>query len=138
MSTNAVRAILEGRLATWAAGQSPALRVAFENVPFTPASGETYLAAYTLPADTRSQDLKGDHRAYVGVFQVSVVAPKGAGSGGALAIANNLNSLFPVNGRYTASGFTVQVMSPASAAQGIPSDNSYTVPVSFRYRADTI
>lgn len=138
MSTNTVRAILEGSLATWAATQTPPLRVAYQNVPFTPVNGETYLAAFTLPADTRSQDLKGDHRAYVGVFQVSVVAPKGVGSGGALTIANNLNTLFPVNGRYASGGFTVQVMSPASAAQGIPSDNSYTVPVSFRYRADVI
>ena len=138
MSTAAVRAILEARLGTWAAAQSPALRVAYENVPFTPISGETYVVAHTLPADTESLDLKGDHRGYRGVFQANIVRPAGTGSGPARTQAASLALHFPMNARYTSGSFTVQVVSPASDGPGITADESYTVPVSFRYRADTI
>lgn len=138
MSTEAVRAILEARLNTWAAGRSTPLRVAWENVTFAPTSGETYLQAFLLPAPTLSQDLKGDHRGYLGVFQVTVVRPNGAGRGPALSIAAELNTLFPVNGRYTSGSVTVQVITPASAGPGIPEPERYTIPVSFQYRADTI
>ncbi len=138
MSTEAVRAILEGRLATWAAGRSTPLRVAYENVPFTPAAGETYLQAFLLPGPTLSQDLKGDHRGYVGVFQVTIVRPAGTGRGPALSIAAELNTLFPVNGRYTSGSVTVQVITPASAGPGIAEAERFAIPVSFQYRADTI
>jgi len=138
MSTEAVRAILETRLSTWAAARVPALRVAYENAPFTPNQGETYLRAYLLPAQTLSEDLQGSHRGYVGVFQVSIVRPIGTGRGPALSIAAELNQQFPVNGRYTSGSVTVQVISPASAGPGIQEPESFAVPVSFEYRADTI
>lgn len=138
MSTEAVRSILETRLSSWAATRVPALRVAYENVPFTPAAGETYLRAYLLPAKTESLDLQGVHRGYRGVFQVTVVRPNGAGRGPALGIAAELNTLFPMNGRYTSGSVTVQVITPASVGPGIQEPSEFAVPVSFEYRADTI
>lgn len=138
MSTKLVRVILESRLATWAAARSPALRVAYENAPFTPTTGETYLRANMLPAPTQSDDLLGTHRGYLGVFQVSVVRPINVGPGLALDIAAELDTLFPVNGRYTSGAVTVQVISPPSAAPAFQAENEYIVPVSFQYRADTI
>ncbi|QQP96547.1 DUF4128 domain-containing protein [Lysobacter enzymogenes] len=138
MSTKAVRSILEARLASWAAARSPALRVAYENTPFTPAAGETYLRAFLLPADTLSADLAGAHRGYRGVFQVSIVRPINGGPGPSLDIAAELNQQFPVNGRYTSGAVTVQVLTPASAAPALADESSYTVPVSFQYRADVI
>lgn len=74
----------------------------------------------------------------MGVFQVSVVRPINTGPGLALDIAAELNTLFPVNGRYTSGSLTVQVTSPASAAPAQQDASSYIVPVSFGYRADTI
>lgn len=136
MSTKAVRAILESRLATWAA--SKPIRVQYENVPFTPQAGETHLRASLLPAETISVDLKGDHRGYRGVFQVSIVRPINSGSGPALDIAAELNQQFPVNGRYTNGAVTVQVITPASAAPALQDESTYIVPVSFQYRADVI
>lgn len=138
MSTNAVRAALEGRLATWAAARTPPLRVAWQNVAFTPAAGETYLAAFLLPAETGSEDLKGDHRAYRGVFQVSITCPIGAGAGAAFAIAALLDAHFPVNLRVTGTSLTVQVTSPASVGPAMQDPERFTVPVSIPYRADTI
>lgn len=138
MSTEACRAILEGRLATWAAARSTPLRVAYQNVPFTPQAGETYLRSYLLPADTTAEDLAGALRTYRGVYQISIVRPINGGSGPALSIAAELNTLFPVNGRYTSGAVTVQVIIPASAGPGQQEDTAYVVPVSLQYRADVI
>lgn len=138
MSTEACRAILEARLANWAAARVPSLRIAYQNVPFTPNAGETYLRSYLLPAQTTAEDLAGALRTYRGVYQVSIVRPPNGGSGPALNIAAELNNLFPVNGRYTSGAVTVQVITPASAAPGQQEDNAYVVPVSFEYRADVI
>lgn len=138
MSTKACRVILESRLAAWATARVPALRIAYENVQFVPAAGETYLRAHLLPADTESVDLKGDHRGYRGIFQVDIVRPIGSGPGPALDIAAELNALFPVNGRYTSGAVTAQVITPVSAGPAGQDASSYVVPVSFQYRADTI
>jgi hypothetical protein len=138
VSTKACRIALESRLATWAAARSTPLRVAYENAAFTPATGETYLACYLLPALTTSEDLEGAHRGYRGVFQVSIVAPLNIGPGAADGIAAELDTLFPVNGSYTSGSVTVQVTTPASVATAITDESNYTVPVSFQYRADTI
>lgn len=138
MSQKTIRAILEGRLSTWAAARSPALPVAWENVPYAPTQGATYLRAYVLPADTIDETLAGGHRAYRGVFQVSIVCPIGTGPGVAAGIADELNTQFPVNGRYTSGAITVQVITPASAAPALQDESTFIVPVSIGYRCDTI
>lgn len=137
MSHKKARAAYEGRLATWAAARSPALSVAYENQPFTPVTGTTYLRATCLPAATDSQDLEGAHRVYLGVFQVSVYAPLNTGPGAAAGIADELAALFVNNARLTVSGLIVQQFSPAAVAPAIPLEDRYVIPVSFRYRADT-
>lgn len=138
MSTHAIRTALDSRLATWAAARSPVLRIAFENSDFEPASGETYLRAFILPADTASQTLDGLHRGYRGVYQVSIVTPPHVGPGAAHGIAAELDALFPMNGRYTSGSVTVQITSPVSAGPALQEPDSFTVPASFTYRADTI
>lgn len=138
MSNAAVRAALEGRLSTWAAARVPALVVVWENVPYNPAQGQTYLRAFLLPAPTQSDDLAGAHRARLGVFQVSIVVPINQGPGAATAIADELNTLFPVNGRYTSSLVTTQIITPASPSPAFQDGATYIVPVSIGYRSDTI
>lgn len=138
MSQKACKAAIESRLATWAAARSPALRIAWENVTFTPANGETYLRAFLLPADTASQDLAGTHRAFRGVYQVNVSVPLAVGAGAALGIVAELDALFPVNLRITSAGVTTQITGPASAGPADQDASHYTVPVSITYRADTI
>lgn len=136
MSQARIRSAIESRLASWAAARVPALPVAWENVPFTPPAG-AYLRAFLLPASTISRDMKGDHRGYRGVYQVSVVVPSGNGPGAGEAIAKEVADLFPVNLQMTASGLTVQVVSPVSIANAIPETDRRVVPTSFEYRAQT-
>lgn len=138
MSQKKVRAIYEGRLATWAAAQSPALRVQYENVPFVPIDGETYIRAFQFPAETGSETLDGAHRAYTGVFQASIVAPINVGSGAANTLADSLAAYFVHDARLTSAGFTVQQVSPASVAAALQGPGTYILPVSWRYRADTV
>jgi hypothetical protein len=137
MSHKTIRQIYEARLAAWAAARAPVLRIAYQGVAFTQAPGETYLAAFTLPAGTNSETLGGDHRAYTGLFQVNVVTPAGAGTGKAEGIVDELAALFLLNSRLTKSDLTVIVLSPVEPGPSIEVDSNLTVSASFEYRADT-
>lgn len=138
MSQSRIRMLIESRLANWAAARSPTLTVAWENHPFTPPAG-TYLRGFLLPARTNSIDLASDHRGYLGIYQVDVVAPIGAGPGGAQGIAEEIADLFPDSLRLTIASpaFAMQLISPCSFGPAIILENRYTIPVSFRYQADT-
>lgn len=137
MSNKRIRALYEGRLLTWAAARGVPLTVVYQNRPQVPTTGTAYLKCFLLPADTASQDIEGALRTYRGVFMVSVVAPINTGPGAAETIADELAALFVLNARLTASGFTVQQITPASQAPALQDASTYIVPVSFEYRADT-
>lgn len=137
MSHKTIRQIYEARLTAWAAARSPAPRIAYQGVAFTQATGETYLAAFTLPAGTDSDALGGDHKAFTGLFQVSVVTPVGSGTGKAEGIVDELAAIFPLFERYSKSGLTVVTMTPVEQGPGIPDGSNWTVSASFQYRADT-
>lgn len=137
MSNKKCRQAIESRLATWAAARSPALTVAWENVPFTAPTG-MYLQGFLLPSDTGSEDLAGAHRRYSGVYQITVRAPLNAGPGAAEGMADELAALFPLNQRISVTGLTLQVIEPVTAGKGLPEGDRFALPVWFRYRADTI
>ncbi len=132
-----IRALLEARLKTWADAQSPAIPVAWQNVPFTPPAGR-FLRAWVMPAETGSETLDGAHRRYTGVFQVSVYVPQGTGPGAAETLAEAIAALYPMNDILDTTAIAVQITSPMSIAAGINADGRYVVPVSCRYRADTV
>lgn len=138
MTQKRCRAAYEARLAAWAAARVPALRVAYENAPFTPTAAETYLAPNLLPAQAESADLQGALTTYLGVFQVLIYAPINTGPGAAMGVADELAALFTNNLRLTVSGLTVQQITPASVAPALTDESRYVVPVSFQYRADAI
>ena len=137
MSHNIIASIYEARLIAWAKALPVPLKVVVENETYAPKDGETYLKAYTLPADTVSNTLAGDHRLYTGVFQVSIVTPSGKYRGVAGALADQIAALFPLYERNTKGALTVVTMSPVDPGPGISEDATYTVPTSFLYRADT-
>lgn len=137
MSHNIIAAAYESRLLAWAKARVPKLKVVVENETYTPATGETYLRAFTLPALVASNTLSGDHRLYTGVFQVNVVAPSGKYRTEASGIVDELAALFPLNLRIERGGLVVQIMTPVSPGPGIPDGNTFTIPASFQYRSDT-
>ncbi|AZE48250.1 hypothetical protein C4K04_2577 [Pseudomonas chlororaphis] len=137
MSHQIIASIYEARLIAWAGSLPDPLRVELENGVFSPEDGETYLRAFTLPADTASNTLGGDHRLYTGVFQVSIVTPSGKYRGVGGTLADQIAALFPLYERNTKNALTVVTMTPVDQGPGIPNDTTYTIPVSFAYRADT-
>ncbi|QJI38215.1 phage tail terminator-like protein [Pseudomonas sp. ADAK13] len=137
MSHAIIASIYEAKLIAWNATRSEKLKIVFENTTYTPAAGETYLQAFTIPGDTASNTLGGDHRLFTGVFQVSVIAPAGTGKTQTNPVVGELTTLFPLYARDTKGSVTVVTMSPVDPGPGITGDSTYTVPVSFLYRADT-
>lgn len=137
MSHKIIRSLFQARLAAWAAARTPALRVAYENVDFSPNTDELYLKAYNLPAGTDSETLTSDHKRYTGLFQVTIVGPSGKGSGAVEGVVGELAALFPLYLRLTGQDLTAIVLTPVDQGPGIPNDNTYSVAASFQYRADT-
>lgn len=137
MSNKLVRAAIESRLAAWAAARSPALAVAWENVPYTPGSS-SYLRAFLLPAATTGIDLAGAGLTYRGVYQVNIVSQINTGPGFAEGVVIELAALFPLNILLPVTGLTLQVLGPVTAAQGAQDSTNFVMPVSFQYRADVI
>ncbi|WP_455826620.1 phage tail terminator-like protein [Pseudomonas graminis] len=136
MSHAIIASIYEAKLIAWSKGRAEPIKVVFENVQYDPADGETYLRAFMLPGDTASSTLAGDHRAFIGVYQVSIVAPANTGKTKTSPLVVELTSLFPLYTRDTKAGITVVTMSPVDPGPGIPDPPTFTVPVSFEYRAD--
>jgi hypothetical protein len=137
MSHKIVRSLLEARLKAWAAARTPVLRIAYQNVAFTPNNDETYLRAFLIPAGTDSNDLAGAHRLYTGVFQITIVTPVGNGPSGAETIADELAALYPLNDRLVRNGLTALIMTPVEPGPELTEDTSFALPVSFQYRSDT-
>ena len=137
MSHNIIASIYEKKLIAWAKTLSVPLKVVVENEAYKPVDGETYLKAFTLPADTASNTLGGDHKLYTGVFQISIVTPSGKYRSAAGALADQIAALFPLYERNTKEALTVVTMSPVDQGPGIPDETTFTVPVSLLYRADT-
>ncbi|GGA05599.1 phage tail terminator-like protein [Dyella caseinilytica] len=135
MSQNLCRRLIETALGAWAVSQS--LDVEWENVPFEPVTGQTYLRAFQLPANSTSPDLAGAITTYRGIYQIDIVAPINEGAGPAGAIADELAQLFKLNTRYTAPPLALQIVSPCTVAKGAQDASDYIVPVSFQYRADS-
>jgi hypothetical protein len=134
MSHFTISMIFDTRLQAWAASKS--LHVVYRNEFHQPVDGEIYLRVFTLPAGTESSDLKGKHRAYVGVYQISIIGPAGRGAVAIGDLVDELAELFPLNERQTRKGLTVQVMTPLEQGPDIQDDTRFTIPVSFQYRAD--
>ncbi|KWV85334.1 MULTISPECIES: phage tail terminator-like protein [Pseudomonas] len=137
MSHAIIASIYEAKLIAWNAARSEKLKIVFENTAYTPAAGETYLRAFTIPGDTASNTLGGDHRLYTGLFQVSIISPAGTGKAKTNPIAAEITALFPLYVRDVKNSFVVTPMTPVDVGPGITGDSSYTVPLSFSYRSDT-
>ncbi|ERH60755.1 phage tail terminator-like protein [Pseudomonas simiae] len=131
-----IASIYEAKLIAWSKARAEPIKVVFENIQYDPADGETYLRAFALPGDTASSTLAGDHRAFIGVYQVSIVAPANTGKTKTNPVVAELTALFPLYARDTKAGVTVVTMSPVDPGPGIPDPPTFTVPVSFEYRAD--
>ncbi|MBP8812319.1 MAG: DUF4128 domain-containing protein [Laribacter sp.] len=131
MNQTAIRAALEQRLKTWADAHAPPLKIAWQNVEFTPPTGP-HLRAFLLPGETLDPTIGGGHQRRIGLFQVSVYAPEGIGPSLGDELADDIVSLFPRG----LSICGVQIDSTPSIAGPRPEPGWSVTPVSIRYRVD--
>lgn len=133
-----IRDAFEETLQTWAAARVPALKIAWQNVPFTPPKDSAgkplaYLRAWILPADTTAPTVAGDLTEYRGIFQVDVVCPAGVGPQAADGIAAEIVALFPAKTRLTSGTKTVLIATPMSERPALQDVDTYAVPCWCRY-----
>lgn len=136
MSNKAIRAAIETRLADWAASFD--YPVAWENAPFTPTAGQIWLRCFLLPAQTRSDDLTGEHRSYVGVAQIDALVPSGTGPGVGAALVGELEDLFPASTYLEGDGVSVLIQTPVSVGPALSDESWWVMPCSFTYRVDSV
>lgn len=136
MSNKVIRSAIESRLSAWAAAQSPALRVAWQKVPFTPVVGEKHLRGYLLPAETDDLTLGADVKTFSGIYQVSVCAPDGSGPAAAETLGEQIIALFPANLQLVKSGITTVIVRTPSMGPIQDEPGIIVIPISIRYRAD--
>lgn len=131
MSDLAVRRALETRLLT----MTPALSTAFENVAFTPTQGVPYQRANMLPAAPDNTMLGPREWMEIGIFQVTLFYPQGAGSADAQARAEAVREHFKRGTTLSHSGVTTIITHTPAKAAGFVSGGFYAVPISIRYQA---
>jgi hypothetical protein len=135
MGQETIRKGFETRLKAWADAQTPAIPVAWPNVPFTPPAGR-YLRAFVLPAQTQYLSLDGICRTWRGIFQVSFCMPLGTGAGTVEGLVASLDAYFAQT--FVQDAQRIYLLEPLSAAPAITEPDRYVVPVSASYRSDTV
>ena len=133
---SAIRALLETRLAAWAAARVPPLPVLWENDRSDAEPTTEHLRAYLLPATTTTAYLEGDGRTYQGLFQVTAFLLPGTGPRNADLIVAQLDALYPCFAVLTDGAVDVQLMAPAAALPAEQEPSWHVVVVRMRYRCD--
>jgi hypothetical protein len=128
---NDIRAALEGKLA---ATSNLPTSIAYENVPFEPTTGTSYLQTSYIPT-SRRPSVRGlnPQQRYQGIFSVTVYAPEGNGPATADAFANTIIEAFEATTDipYTPSGGTTINVSIdyAERQQGFLDSPWYFIPI---------
>ena len=139
MTTSAIQSLLNAKLKTFAAAQSPALAVAYENKDFAPPQAAPYLRATLLLATPHAAgcgDAAQDYQR--GVFQVDVMALPDKGWGPAYALADLLRTAFKRGQRLTGTGAnagTDIVCESVAVGPAMNEDTRYKLPVSITFYA---
>lgn len=126
----AIRAAFTARLLTL-----PSLPpVAWENVPYTPITGTTYLIPALLPGEPQQAEigLNGANQ-HVGIYQVSVCAPVGGGVGASGALRDSIVDWFKRGTTMIANGVTVTV-TKAYPGPALTDGGWIQTPITIRYR----
>ena len=101
MSLNTLRALIENRIKTEFA-ESPALSVAYQNVPFTPPNNASWIqtsiswgdSSYLTILTTSSRGTGGGFDRRNGTLVFDIFSPRGNGPGAGLTIAQRCIDLF--------------------------------------------
>ena len=106
MTIAAIQSLLNAKLSTFAAAQSPALTVAYENKDYTPATPAVpYLRCFLLPATPQAAGLGTMAQDYIrGIYQIDILGLPNTGWAAATAIADKLRTHFKRGTRLVGAG----------------------------------
>jgi len=137
MSDARIKQAFEVALDSWAKGQTPQVPVAWPNSDYTP-DRNLFVRPYLLPAKTKNAMLVGNHREYMGIFQISVYTPRGEGDGPGRAIAVGFDSVFNPSTTLVNGGLRVHIIDPVSTGPAMNDGGWYIIPVSIGYLANEV
>ncbi len=107
---------------------------AWPNVTFGSSPDAAYLRIELLPNGNERFFAKGsDPHLYLGILQLTVVAPLNAGPSSATQLAGQVAAEFPADFAIYEDGLKVRVEKAPDVGQALPVDASWNVPVSIRY-----
>lgn len=109
--------------------------IAYENVSFTPTTGESYIQVATIPT-TRRPAVRGlnPQQRYDGIFTIDCYVPEGAGPSAADTLAKNVMEAFEATTSLTLNDFTVHI-EYTERSRGIVDSPFFFVPVSIGWYA---
>jgi hypothetical protein len=96
LDLNAIRAIIEGRLATELASIPP-IPVVFHNIAYTPTPGTTWaqcLVSFGTNQYLTMGSITGASNSVIGVVVVNIFSAKGVGSAANLAVGKRVRDLY--------------------------------------------
>lgn len=131
MSLPALRAALEVALAA----VTPTMPTAYENSGYTPVVGTPYQAVHLLPADPDDIEMTGALYSEVGILQVSLFYPLGAGSAAASARAEIIRSTFYRGASFTSGDVTVTIRRTPAIYPAMTEEDRFMIPVRIPYFA---
>jgi len=131
MSIISIRAALETKLN----GITPAISIAWENVPFTPVAGTPYAQIYLMPASPDNPTLGDGFYRERGILQISLMYPLQAGPLTAETKAEAIRTAFKRGTTMTSGSVTVVVDRTPEIGQGRVDGDRWAVPVRVRYSA---
>lgn len=110
--------------------------VAWENVPFTPVAGVTYIAPFLLTGEPTQAEIgtNGANR-HVGVYQISIYAPAGNGLLTVGALRDALIDHFKRGTQLTYSDVTVRIQKAYSGPMLSETDRVH-IPITIRWMCD--
>ena len=126
-----IRSILETQLA--AVNDVP--QIAYENVPYSPTTGTSYIEVNFVPTSRRPavRGLNPQQR-YEGIFIINCYAPEGKGPAAAETIAENVMTAFEATTSLTTNNITVSI-DYSEVRQGYLYSPWFVVPVSIGWYA---
>lgn len=135
MSHGRIRTIFSALLAEYSVQKN--IPVSFDNVK-SQFDSVDHIETHLIPSDTFSDTLGGDHKAFIGMYQMTLVVQYNTGYLKAEQMVEELQDIFAVNEMFTdTSGFSVQVISPIKTPEGKQVGLQWRVPCYFEYRSDT-
>ena len=131
MSHRKISAALSSRLNTL----TDAPPIAFENVPFTPADGTTWLRESYLPANSATVGLEPTGSTdFTGVYQVSIYTPLDDYKLESHQLIDSITAHFARGTMLVFEGQAV-VVEQVNVSQGLASGSWWLMPVSVNWRA---